>query len=233
MPPPGLQLQPFNTIFQLAAHDRAELARARHVVLLPELLVHHLTGTVTAERTSAGCTGLARPRHRRSGRAELAAAAGDPPRPPARDPRRRHRGRRWRGVPVHLVGGHDTASAVVAMGAAADARNRVRLRRHLAAGRSRAARARPLRGGPPGQLHQRAGALGGIRFLTNLAGAWLLEQCRPAWGDPPVEELLAAAADLPPGRPSTSLTPPSSIPRTCSARSPGRRACRPTPAQPW
>jgi len=36
--------------FQVAAHDRDELARARHLVLLPELLVHHLTGEIVAEK---------------------------------------------------------------------------------------------------------------------------------------------------------------------------------------
>ncbi len=61
----GIQLQPINTIFQLAAHDRAELARARRLLLLPELLVHHLTGRGLGERTSAGTTGARRPRHRR------------------------------------------------------------------------------------------------------------------------------------------------------------------------
>ncbi|MGH9216315.1 MAG: FGGY family carbohydrate kinase, partial [Acidimicrobiales bacterium] len=40
----GVQLQPFNTVFQVAAHDRDELARARRLLMLPELLVHHLTG---------------------------------------------------------------------------------------------------------------------------------------------------------------------------------------------
>ena len=54
----GLQLLAFNTIFQLAAHDPAPLARAAHVVMLPELVVSHLTGEVVAETTSAGSTGL-------------------------------------------------------------------------------------------------------------------------------------------------------------------------------
>ena len=38
------------------------------------------------------------------------------------------------------------------------------------------------------------GALGGVRFLKNLAGSWLLEECRTAWGDPPLADLLRAAA---------------------------------------
>src|SRR5262245_30288560 len=43
----GLQDLPFNTIFQLAVHEPAALERARHVLMLPELLVYHLTGTIT------------------------------------------------------------------------------------------------------------------------------------------------------------------------------------------
>ena len=35
---------------------------------------------------------------------------------------------------------------------------------------------------------------GSIRFLKNLIGMWLLEECRRGWGDPPVEDLLDAAA---------------------------------------
>ena len=41
-----------------------------------------------------------------------------------------------------------------------------------------------------------AGALGGVRFLKNVTGFWLLEQCRAAWGNPTVEELVAAAAGV-------------------------------------
>jgi rhamnulokinase len=41
-----------------------------------------------------------------------------------------------------------------------------------------------------------AGALGGIRFLKNVTGFWLLEQCRAAWGNPTIAELVAAAAGV-------------------------------------
>ena len=37
----------------------------------------------------------------------------------------------------------------------------------------------------------------GVRFLKNVTGFWLLEQCRAAWGNPTVEELVAAAAGVP------------------------------------
>ncbi|HEX9890079.1 MAG TPA: FGGY family carbohydrate kinase, partial [Nitriliruptorales bacterium] len=57
----GIQLMPINTIFQLAVHDDAELARASHLLLLPDLLVHDLTGHVGAERSNASTTALLDP----------------------------------------------------------------------------------------------------------------------------------------------------------------------------
>jgi len=191
----GVQLQPFTTIFQVAAHDRDELARARHLVLLPELLVHHLTGTVVAERTSAGTTGLVAIA---SGAwsADLAAAVGLDP---ALLPPIAAAGQRvgaWRGVPVHLVGGHDTASAVVAMGAApGPGAAFVSAGTWLLVGREQAA---PDLGeaARAANFTNEMGALGGVRFLKNLAGAWLIEGCRPAWGDPSVADLLAVAATV-------------------------------------
>jgi rhamnulokinase len=35
-----------------------------------------------------------------------------------------------------------------------------------------------------------------VRFLKNLAGAWLIERCRPQWGDPSIADLIAAAATV-------------------------------------
>ena len=191
----GVQLQEFNTIFQVAVHDRGELARARHLVLLPELLVHHLTGAILAERTSAGTTGLV---DITAGdwSADLAAAAGLDPAllPPIAAAG--ERAGAWRGIPVHLVGGHDTASAVVAMGAAPGPHAAfVSAGTWLLVGREQAA---PDLGeaARAGNFTNEIGALGGVRFLKNLAGSWLVEGCRRAWGDPPVADLLAAAADV-------------------------------------
>jgi rhamnulokinase len=188
----GIQLQPFNTIFQVAAHDRGELDRARHLLLLPELLVHHLTGEIVAERTSAGTTGLVDIASG-SWSAALAEAVGlDQAVLPAIRPATTPVGR-WHGVPVHLVGGHDTASAVAAMGAGAGPGSAfVSTGTWLLAGME-------LPGVDVGDdaLRQNftneIGVLGGIRFLKNLAGAWLIEQCRPRWGNPPIAELVAAA----------------------------------------
>lgn len=188
----GVQLQPFNTLFQVAAHDRDELDRARHLLLLPELLVHHLTGEVVGEPTSAGTTALV---DIATGgwSAALAAEAGlDPGLLPTLRPAGTRVGT-WRGTPVHLVGGHDTASAVVAMGAAPGPGSAfVSAGTWLLVGREQP-------GPDTGEAARRAnftneiGAAGGVRFLKNLAGTWLLDGCRPAWGDPAPESLLAEA----------------------------------------
>jgi rhamnulokinase len=192
----GIQLLPIDTLFQLAAHaanDPAELARARHILLLPELLVHHLTGEVWGERTSAGTTALV---DLATGvwSGELLAGIGVdaallPPIATAGT-----RAGDWRGIPVHLVGGHDTASAVVAMGAAPPPGAAfVSAGTWLLVGREQpvpdtSERARLA------NFTNEAGALGGTRFLKNLAGSWLVEGCRAVWGSPPVDELFALAA---------------------------------------
>ncbi len=189
----GLQVLPFNTIFQLATESPRVLARARHVVMLPELLVYTLTGVVAAETTSAGTTGL------------LDLATGDwsdelierigfdralfPDLLPATT-----RVGAWKGAPVHLVGGHDTASAVVAGARRGDA--------FVSAGTW-------LLVGTESDRHDTSvesekhdfaneqGALGGIRRLRNVAGWWVLEEMRRVWIDPPpLVALLDQAAGV-------------------------------------
>lgn len=56
----------------------------------------------------------------------------------------------------------------------------IRATRHLGEARAR-------------NFSNEAGALGGIRFLKNVVGFWLLEQCRPAWDNASIGELLAEA----------------------------------------
>ena len=192
----GLQLQPFNTIFQVAVHDREELDRARHLVLLPELLVHHLTGAILAERTSTGTTGLLDLATEEWSDALIDAVGFDRALLPAIQPAGTRAGT-WHGVPVHLVGGHDTASAVLAMGPTSDEHTAfVSAGTWLLVGREQTA---PdlSEGARRANFTNELGALGGVRFLKNLAGSWLLEGCRAAWGDPPLADLLRAAADAP------------------------------------
>ena len=159
--------------------------------MLPELVVHHLTGVITGEPTSAGTTGLLDVRTL-DWSAELCDAIDfDRSLLPDLQPATTAAGK-WRGVPVHLVGGHDTASAVVAGASAGEA--------FVSSGTwSIAGCERPL---PDTSEAARAagfsneqGALGGVRFLRNVTGWWLVEQCRQAWGGD-VEGWLAAAAHV-------------------------------------
>jgi rhamnulokinase len=94
------------------------------------------------------------------------------------------------------VGGHDTASAVVAMGASPGAGSAF-----VSAGTwAIVGRERPepdlSAGALAANFTNEIGALGGVRFLKNLAGAWLIERCRPRWGDPSIADLIAAAATV-------------------------------------
>jgi len=114
----GIQLMAINTIFQLAVHERAELAAAHRLLMLPELMVCALTGTQSGERTSAGTTALVDVRSGDWSSELIGAIDVDPAIFPeiAQPPQAAGR---WRGVPVHLVAGHDTASAVAAWGPSA------------------------------------------------------------------------------------------------------------------
>jgi rhamnulokinase len=188
----GVQLMAVNSIFQLAVHDPTELERAERLLLLPDLLVHHLTGQTGAERSNASTTGLLDARTGTWSH-ELVAALGLDrslfPEPVAAGTL----AGQWRGVPVHLVGSHDTASAFLGMPCGtAPGTVFVSAGTWVIAGIERggvdtspAARA--------ANFSNEGGALGGFRFLRNIIGFWLVEQCRHAWGDPAMEVLLAEA----------------------------------------
>jgi rhamnulokinase len=191
----GIQLMPINTIFQLAAHDPAELARAARLLLLPDLLVRRLTGAEGAERSNASTTALldARAGEWSHELLELVGVGGGVV--PRIVPAGRPTGN-WRGIPVHAVGSHDTASAFVALpGVPGPGTAVVSSGTWVLVGAERdqpdtSERARKA------NFSNERGALGGIRFLKNVMGFWMLEQCRAAWSDPPIEELVAGASEV-------------------------------------
>jgi rhamnulokinase len=191
----GIQLLPLNTIFQLAAHDRSELSRAARLLLLPDLVVRMLTGFEGTERSNASTTALL---DARTGAwsAELLEAVGlDRALLPPIVPAGLAAGS-WRGVGVHTVGSHDTASAFVAVpGVPGSGSVVVSSGTWVLVGAERPAAdtSEKARGA---NFSNEAGALGGVRFLKNVTGFWLLEQCRATWGNPTVEELVAAAAGV-------------------------------------
>lgn len=194
----GIQLMAINTIFQLAAHDRDELTKARSLLMLPELLVHTLTGDIRGERTSAGTTGLVDLDTGDWARDLVAETGVDPSLLPTIGRAGQGAGS-WRGVPVHLVGGHDTASAVVAAPRPSAGRVFISSGSWLLVGVERT-HADTSEAARHANFSNEPGAFGGYRFLKNIAGLVLLERCRADWGNPPIAELLGAAA-------ASSVTP--------------------------
>src|SRR5699024_4333815 len=52
----GIQLQPFNTIFQLFVENREKLAATDKILLIPDYLAYVLTGNMVTEKTNASTT---------------------------------------------------------------------------------------------------------------------------------------------------------------------------------
>lgn len=188
----GIQLMPINTIFQLAVHRRDELERAATMLLLPDLMVRSLTGAEMAERSNASTTALLDVADG-SWSQELIERIELPlgvlpevvgaPQPAGS----------WIGIPVTTVGSHDTASAFLGMpGPSGPGTVFVSSGTWVLVGVERDA-ADTSQAAQAANFSNERGALGGFRFLKNLAGFWMLEQCRPVWGDPPLQDLVAEA----------------------------------------
>ncbi len=122
----GLQYAPFNTLYQLtAARDTRQLAAARQLLLIPDLLTYWLTGEAGTELTNASTTQLIDPRtrdwaHDIARRLDIDLGLFAPLRQPG-DPAGVLRAEVLEEtgltgpVPVTTVGSHDTASAVAAV----------------------------------------------------------------------------------------------------------------------
>ena len=207
----GLQHLPFNTVFQLAARrDSAQLAAARTLLLMPDLLAYWLTGAVGAEVTNASTTGLLDATSREWSRPVIDGLGL--PRglfPPLRQPGDRLGELRddvlaetglTGPVPVLAVGSHDTASAVVGVPADTDRFAYIscgtwslvgmELEKPVLTEESRAA-------GFTNEL----GVDGTVRYLHNVMGLWLLQECQRSWTDAglvaDLPDLLAGAARVP------------------------------------
>lgn len=189
----GLEPASINTMFQLAAHDRGELARARHLLMLPELVIHELTGALLAERTSAGTTGLI---DLSTGQwsADLLDGAGI-----ALEP--------WQfptvgsagatagaidGIPVTVVNGHDTSSAIAGLPEPTRPRAFVSSGSWLIVG---AETPHPVvteaafRSG----LTNEPGPRGNV-LARNLPGFVIIERLLAAWGGPDLGSLMDEAS---------------------------------------
>ncbi|MEU5366496.1 rhamnulokinase family protein [Streptomyces sp. NPDC005925] len=203
----GVQYAPFNTLYQLtAARSTAHFAGARRLLLMPDLLVYWLTGTQGTELTNASTTQLIDPRTRDwaygvADRLGIDLGLFAPLRRPG-DPAGELRPEVLEEtglagpVPVTTVGSHDTASAVAAVPATGERFAYICTGTWSLAGleldtpvlteESRAA-----------NFTNELGLDGTVRFLRNIMGLWLLQECVRVWGEPDLGELLRAAARVP------------------------------------
>lgn len=187
----GLQHLPFNTVFQLAAAaGTPQLAAARTLLLIPDLLAYWLTGEIGAEATNASTTGLYDARGR-TWSAELLAATGLDP---ALLPALRGPGDRIgpllpqaaeatglpAGTPVTAVASHDTASAIAAVPADRPDFAYISCGTWSLAGLeldapvlSEASRA--------ANFTNELGIDGTTRYLRNIMGLWLLSESQRTW----------------------------------------------------
>ncbi len=201
----GIQLMPINTIFQLAAHDPDELARAHRLLLLPDLLLYHLTGVQVSERSNASTTALLAA-DGTDWVPSLLAAVGVEAELFAPLADAGTRVGTWRDVPVHLVGSHDTASAFLARpGVPGQGTALISSGTWVLVGTERA-EADTTETARAANFSNEHGAYGDIRFLRNVMGFWLLERCRDTWGGPPITELIDEAAAVEEEVPSFDAT---------------------------
>ncbi|MEU1173378.1 rhamnulokinase [Streptomyces microflavus] len=201
----GIQHAPFNTLYQLvAAQQTAQASIASRLLLIPDLIAYWLTGEQGTEVTNASTTQLLD--------ASTGTWAEDIARPlgidlslfaPLRAPGDKAgtllpdvlQQLNWqRQVPVTTVASHDTASAVAAVPAGRKDHFAyictgtwslvgLELSSPVLTEASRLA-----------NFTNEAGIDGTVRYLRNVMGLWLLQECMRDWGDDDVVELLREAA---------------------------------------
>jgi len=212
----GIQFLPFNTIYQLAAaRETPVLQEASTLLLIPDLINYWLGGVVAAEITNASTTGLFDARTS-TWATDLIDRLALPTRilPKLHQPGEilgplRLQVREAVGLgsspQLTLVGSHDTASAVVAV--PADGPDfayiasgtwslvGIEIGKPVLTGESRVA-----------NFTNEIGVDGRVRFLRNVTGLWLLQECLRIWerSDETItlDSLLDAAAQMPVGGPT-------------------------------
>jgi rhamnulokinase len=214
----GLQFLPFTTIYQLAAEEQLE--RAEHALLLPDLLAFWLTGEQGSEVTNASTTGLLDVQTKQWSSELLDRLHIPTDLFPAVEAPGTVRGRTTEGTAVTTVGSHDTASAVVGVPATTDRFAYVasgtwslvglELEHPVVTDEARDA-----------NFTNETGVDGRTRFLRNVGGLWLLQECLREWRRDDLTALLAEAGRLPAGGPTIDVDDPAWIP---PADMPGRIA---------
>jgi rhamnulokinase len=207
----GTQVLPINTIYQIVAEQSGPLwHRAGHAVLVPDLVAYWLTGELGTEVTNASTTGLLNIADA-TWSTELFVRLGIPTDlfPPIETPGTRRGATDW-GLPVVTVGSHDTASAVVGVPATTThfafissgtwSLVGVELEEPVLAEEARRA-----------NFTNEQGVDGRIRFLRNVGGLWLLDECLREWAVEHGSPLLQEAARLARGGPLINPDDPTFI----------------------
>ena len=222
----GVQVQPFDTVFQLvAAAGTAQLAAARRLLLVPDLLTRWLGGPEVVEVTNASTTGLLDAATRRWSEPVLAAASALTGRdvagllPPLVEPGTVlgavRDGLGLAGAGLVAVGSHDTASAVAAVPMADPGTSA-----YISSGTWSLVGVEleaPVRteAGRLANVTNELGVAGTVRYLRNVAGLWLLQESLHAWHDEgrslDLAALLAATADAPALRTVVDVDDPSLV----------------------
>ena len=204
----GIQYAPFNTLYQLMAAARTvQYDAAKRVLLIPDLITYWLTGGQGTEITNASTTQLINPVTRNWAHGVAAAASVDlsvfpalrAPGDPAGEllPSILDATGLTGPIPVTTVASHDTASAVAAVPASAGERFAyictgtwslagLELDAPVLSEESREA-----------NFTNELGIDDTVRYLRNIMGLWLLQECMREWGMTDVEPLLADAVKVP------------------------------------
>jgi rhamnulokinase len=244
----GVQRLPFNTIYQfVAARESWAYQHASAALMIPDLFGYWLTGEQGGEVTNASTTGLldVRSRHWAT---DVVARLGLRPDllPKLREPGEHvgtvlaavGRDVELGPVPVYTVGSHDTASAVLGVPAKRDRFAYISSGTWSLVGvelagpvTSEAARA--------ANFSNELGVDATVRFLRNVMGLWLLQECCRTWerdgASVGLASLLAEAAALPGGRSvidpdRPEFLPPGDMPARIQAEC--RRVDVPVPTSP-
>lgn len=196
----GMQEMTFNTIFQLMAEKMKRpriLERAARMLMIPELITFLLTGQAVGEYSACSTTGLLNAKNR-DWDMDLIHTLGLPERIFGEIHMPGARAGTYNGTPVYLPAMHDTGSAVAAVPAVgggewaylssgtwsligAELDEPVLTEEALAA-----------------NFTNEGGVDGKIRFLRNINGLWLIQECRRIWaerGKPMEFSEIAAAAE--------------------------------------
>jgi rhamnulokinase len=201
----GIQIMNFNSIFQLYAQskeDFAPLRLAKSILFVPDLLAYMLTGRQVCEYTIASTSGMMDQGSRQfnKGLLEKLGIRADVLLPIVQPGEETGR---FDGIPVVAVAGHDTASAIAAVPAADEKFAYLSSGTWSLMGIEAPA---PIINKESARLNftNEGGIEGTTRFLKNITGMWLLEQCRKVWKEEgkdysyaELESMARAEADFP------------------------------------